>query len=334
MNRKVRAGLVAFGVGLLVAPLQVATAETTPAPPGASEAVALRVGNTAAVGYTKAQATPEKGEATANAVELNGKPLTANTGGTQSGKGKSEGAFLDTKDTAVGRVRVAPWEVKVEEEADKVTSEGDAALLKLVLLNSGTARVNVLHTRSNAEHRGMESTGATESDGAYLQLGGPSGLTVILLHSETSSQANGSKSYVAKINNSEILSSNQAGTRCAIAVPGVITLGCLNASGGKGATAAAVADGTLFGPTGPRLAVLSGRSAFGSGAEVLGTQFTAPAAPDAGPRVAAAPDVDGPSRDLAVTGFDVWQGVLVGLALLALGAVVLSLQKAWAFRTL
>jgi len=325
MNRKAKAGLVTFGVGLLVAPLQVAMAETTtPAPPGSSEAVAAQVGDIVKVGYTKATADPSKGESTANAVELMGKPISSGTGGAQKGKGKSSGALFDSKDTPLGRIMLTPWQAEVDENGETRISNSDAALLKLVLVNSGTASVNVLHTRSNAQHSGMNSKGKTASDGARVNVGGSGGLTVTLLHSETSSEANGNKSYVAGINNTEILTSSQAGS-CAIAVPGVVTLGCLRAQGGTGTATAAVADGRLGSATGPRLAVSAGSSQFGSAPQVLGTEFSRPEAEAA----ALGDDTTGAGNGLAATGTDVTYGILVGVAMLAMGAAVLGIRRAW-----
>ena len=327
MNRKAKAGLVAFGVGLLVAPLQVATAETTstPAPPGSSEAVAAQVGDIVKVGYTKATAGPSSGEATANAVELGGKPLSTGTGGTQKTTGKSSGAIFDTKDTPLGRLMLTPWEATVGQKGDTRTTESDSALAKLVLINSGTLRVNVLHTNSKAEHKGMESKGNTSSDGARVVLGGDKGLTVVVLHSETSSEAKGNESYVAGINGTKVLSSGSAGQSCALAVPGVVTLGCLKAAGGKGISTASVADGRLGDPTkGTRIAVVAGQSQFGNGSQVLGTEFSRPE--EAAGAVAGG---NGPATDFAVTGGDVTYGILVGLALMAMGVAVLSIRKAW-----
>lgn len=326
MNRKAKAGLVAFGVGLLVAPLQVATADTvTPAPPGSSEAVAAQVGTAAKVGYTKATADTASGEATANAVEVGGKPLSSGTGGTQKGAGKAGGALYDSKDTPLGRLMLTPWTAEVKQTGDKRSSSSDAALLRLILVNSNTASADVLRTTSHAEHQSMHSKGKTSSDGARINIGGEKGLTVVLLHSETSSEAKGTSSYVAGINGSKILSSDEAGTRCAIAVPNVITLGCLNAAGGKGSATASVADGNLGGPTGPRLAVVAGTSKFGTGGpSVLGTDFDRPqSAPHALD--------DGGVPDFAATGGDVLFGTLTGLALLCLGGAVLGVRRGFAF---
>ena len=117
MNRKAKAGLVAFGVGLLVVPLQAATADvmtTTPAPPGSSEAVALQVGDVVKVGYTNATANNDSGSATADALTIGGQTLGTGTGGTQKGNGSSHGSIYDSGDTPLGRLMVTPWSASVK----------------------------------------------------------------------------------------------------------------------------------------------------------------------------------------------------------------------------
>jgi len=327
MNRKAKAGLVVFGVGLLAAPFQAWADTTTPAPAGSSEAVAAQVGDIIKVGYTQATADQSKGEATATALAVGGKPLSKETGGTQKGAGSSKGGLMDTGATPLGRLMVTPWEATVTQSSNKRTADSDAALLRLILIDSGTAGVDVLRTRSHAEHNGMESKGSTSSDGAWANVGGKNGLTVVLLHSETSSSAKGNSSYVASVNGNKILSSDDAGTSCAIAVPNVITLGCLNASGGKGASTASVADGNLGDPKGPRLAVSAGSSKFGSGgASVLGTEFTRP-----DETAAAVSNGNGNGTNFAVTGSDTLFGAMVGFALLCLGWAVLAIRRALGF---
>jgi hypothetical protein len=325
MNRKAKTGLVVFGVGLLAAPFQAwAETTTTPAPAGSSEAVAAQVGDLIEVGYTQATADQNKGEATATALGIGGEPLGDATGGTQKGAGSSEGGIFDSGDTPLGRLMVTPWKATVTQTADKRTADSDAALVRLILIDSSTASADVLRTRSHAEHNGMESKGSTSSDGVWANVGGEEGLTVVLLHSETSSSAKGNSSYVAGINDNKILSSDEAGNSCAVEVPGVITLGCLAASGGKGASAASVADGHLGDPDGPRLAVSAGASKYGQGEvgpSVLGTEFDRPEVAAAG----------GDGTGFAVTGSDTLFGGMVGLALLCLGAAFLALRRAWGF---
>ncbi|HUQ39870.1 MAG TPA: hypothetical protein VM030_06915 [Acidimicrobiales bacterium] len=316
MQKKWKAGAAAFGIALLAAPVQSASAETvtTPAPPGVSEAVALNVLDIVAIGHTIAKADDKNGEATANSIEIAGEAVF---GGTQKGKGTQKGELLDTGETPLGQLAIAPYEATVTESSTKRTSESDAALLKLVLIDKETLTLNVLHTHSKAEHNGQQSKGNTSSDGANLNLGDGS-LQVVVLHSETSSEAKGNSSYVLGINDNYLLTNEDAGD-CAIEVPSVVALACLQAKGGLGSSAAAVAEGTVLGE---RAAVVSGTSKFGAApAAVLPADITrepdAPAAAELGA---------GPATNFAVTGQDVFAGLIVGITMILAGL----LAVAWA----
>lgn len=331
---------VTAGVGALLLPVGIAGAQTaettsTPAPPGSSEAVALNVLDVVGVGHTSGKSDQNSSEGKANAVELGGKALIdGKTGGSQKGAGKKEGSLFDTGSTPLGRVQVTPWGVTVEDDGRTRSSNSDAALLKLVLINSGTASVNVLHTRSQSSYTeedpstgNARSKGSTQSDGARVNVGGEKdGVTVTVLHSETSSEANGNSSYILGVNNTRVLSSGQGGS-CALRVPGVITLGCLQAAGGEGSSSAAAARATADILGGAPIDVVAGSSEFGEG--------------EAGPEVLSAdvsrdnatnPDVIAAStgaRGMAVTGIDIAKGIAAGLALIAMGMVLLQLRRSY-----
>ncbi len=320
---------VTAGVGALVLPVGLAGAQTaetttTPAPPGSSEAVALNVLDVAKVGHTQAGANGQSANGSATAVGLGGRPLIDGvTGGSQNGKGKNEGAALDTGNTPVGRVMVTPWGVTVEDDGNTRSSESDAALLKLVLVNSGTASVNVLHTNSKASHNDERSTGKTTSDGARVNVGGQNGITVTVLHSETSSESEGSSSYILGVNNTRVLSSDSSGN-CALNVPGVITLACVQAAGGPGSSSAAAAQASVDALGGAPIDVVAGNSQFGRGQRA---PVVSPGELDR----ASEPDVIAASTrtgsGMAVTGLDVARGIALGLALVATGMAMLQLRR-------
>lgn len=322
---------VSAGAAALILPVGIAgaqTAETTtsPAPPGSSEAVALNVLDLIVIGQTGAKADGSSGEANATALGLLGdEPLIDGaTGGSQKGKGASEGSLFDTGDTPIGRVMVTPWGVSVEDDGTTRSSESDAALLKLILINSGTASVNVLHTHSEASHTDQKSKGRTESDGAKVNVLGEGGVTVTVLHSETSSEADGSSSFLLGVNDTKVGTSDQGGS-CALSAPGVITLGCLQAEGGEGSSSAAAARASLDLAGGAPLAVAAGSSAFGEGQslpEVLPAEVDRE--PASGPEVL---DTSTGGSGLAFTGGDLSKGLAVGFALMALGFAVLQLRK-------
>ena len=322
---------IAAGASALVLPIGVAGAQTaetttTPAPPGSSEAVALNVLDVAQVGHTQASAGPSSGEGSANAVGLGGDPLIdGTTGGSQQGTGTNEGALLDTGDTPVGRVMVTPWGVTVEDDGTTRTSESDAALLKLILIDSGVASVNVLHTHSEASHTDDRSTGKTSSDGVRANVGGEEdGVTVTVLHSETSSEADGSSSFLLGINDTKVGTSDSGGT-CVVNAPGVITLACLQAEGGEGSSSAAAAQASVDALGGAPLDVVAGTSEFGRGEQ-------APVVlPDDVDRDTTGPEVLATSTStgsgLAVTGMDISIGLATGFALMALGIALLQLKR-------
>lgn len=320
---------VTAGAAALVLPVGIAGAQTaettTPAPAGSSEAVALNVLDLVVIGQTQAKADGSSGEANATALGVLGDDplIDGSTGGSQKGKGSSEGSLLDTGDTPVGRVMVTPWGVKVEDDGTTRSSESDAALLKLILINSGTASLNVLHTHSEASHTDQKSQGKTTSDGAKLNVGGEGGVTVTVLHSETSSEADGNSSYLLGVNDSRVGTSDQGGS-CALSAPGVITLGCLQAEGGESSSSAAAAQASLDLLGGAPVDVVAGTSAFGEGQsmpEVLPADVERD--PATGPEVLETSTGTG----LAFTGGDLSKGVGVGIALMALGLAVLQLRK-------
>ena len=320
---------IAAGASALVLPIGVAGAQTaetttTPAPPGSSEAVALNVLDVAQVGHTKASAGQDSAEGSANALALGGDPvIDGTTGGSQKGAGTNEGSLLDTGDTPLGRVMVTPWSVTVDDDGSTRSSESDAALLKLILVDSGVASVNVLHTHSEANHTDQRSTGKTTSDGVRANVGGEEdGVTVTVLHSETSSEADGNSSFLLGINDTKVGTSDSGGT-CVVNAPGVITLACLQAEGGESSSSAAAAQASVDALGGAPLDIVAGTSEFGRGQEapvVLPDDFDRDSA---GPEVLAASTGSG----LAVTGVDISIGLATGFALMALGMALLQLKR-------
>lgn len=324
-------GVAALVLMVGIAGAQTAETTTTPAPPGSAEAVALNVLDVAAVGHTQAGANEDDAEGSANAVELGGEPLIDGaTGGSQKGKGSNEGSLLDTGETPLGRVMVTPWGVTVEDDGTTRSSESDAALLKLILIDSGTASVNVLHTHSEASHTDQRSTGRTVSDGAKANVGGEDGVTVTLLHSETSSEANGNSSYILGVNDTRVLTSDSGGS-CAVSVPGVITLGCLQAAGGDGSSSAAAAQASVDALGGAPLDVVAGTSQYGQGqAAPVVSPADVSREPANQPQIVetAAASV---GSGMAVTGIDLAKGLAAGLALISIGLTLLEIRRTQGF---
>jgi hypothetical protein len=279
------------------------------------------------VGQTGATATGPAGSdasAEANAVAVAGEPLGTATGGSQQGVGRSEGNAFDTGSTPVGQVEVAPWQADVSEDDAGSTATGEAALLRLYLLNTGAVDATVLGSTSSASHQGTSSSASASSDGANVGLADL--LQVVLLHSESSSDGT-SHSYLASVNGSEIGSSDTF-EGCGLEVPSVATVGCLKAEGGEGSDAGAtnaVAEDADVGVLGEQF--VAAGSTTGAGGDAQG----AAAAP--------APAVGGDANDttgasnasstssarssgglLPRTGADAWRLAMAGVAVALLGA--------------
>lgn len=309
------------------------TTVTNPAPPGSAEAYALRVGSVAAISHTKASASGSGTSSTANALELGGNPPASQFGGTQTGFGESKGALIDTGTTPLGRLAVAPW------DANNGTNSAEG-LADLVLLDLGTqgtqqsASLRVLQSDSKANYTPTSSTGSASSDGAILNLGGPSGLNVDVLHSESSSSGAGS-SYLLSVNGNQIGTSQQTNGKCAITIPGLLTVDCLTSTGGtatNGVIPSGGAVGTLdLGNGGLTGALIQSNSAStaapasvnpptvssgSGGAPETGPSSSAPAAnaAEAAPSTAASHA----ASSLPFTGANI--GILLGSALGLAGA--------------
>ena len=227
------------------APLDRSTTSSTP-PPGAAEANALLIDPLLAIAHTKATAGDGSGSATGNAVELGGEPLIDGmTGGTQQGVGSKDGSLLDTGVTPLGQLQLTPWSATVTSAGGTTTSDGDAALLRLFLVDPTMLRVALLQSHSHAQSDSNGTSSSSSSDGAVVNAG-DGALDVHVLHAESSSSSGG-HSYLIGINGNEIGSSDDANGSCALDVPDVVSLSCLTATGGTGTAASAVGEATLGG---------------------------------------------------------------------------------------
>lgn len=213
-----------------------------PAPPSVAEAYAANILNAIAISHTKASAGGNggtTGSATANALELGGNPPASAFGGTVT-NGSGSGDVIDTTKLMIPTnalyLAVAPWSAS----ASPTNSSAIADLLVLTLGDtqgnpSQSATVKVLQSTSNANWTSGQSTSNATSDGAFINLGGPSGLTIDLLHSDTSSTTPGT-SYLISINGNQIPPNGSVGSACAINIPSLLSLSCLTATGGLGST--------------------------------------------------------------------------------------------------
>ena len=224
----------------LIATPGVALASTvsTPAPAGKAQGQAADVAGVVGVGETSAQADQDSASSDANAVTLGGQTVSGGSAKADSSHptGSDSGSLIGTGEQPFGDIEVAPYDAKATYSADKRTADSSAALAHIILGDSSTLDVTVLGSQSHATHDGATSTGRTSADGADVEAGGGSqngGLSLILLHSEADSSGKGS-SYVANINDNQILTNSDANGQCVLAVPQLVTLSCLSASGGTG----------------------------------------------------------------------------------------------------
>lgn len=319
----------------------------TPAPAGQADAYGAKVGGVLALSHTHASASQGGESSTANPVEVNGAALGP-LGGSQTGPGSSSGSLYDTGTTPAGRVAVAPWSVDNTSSSSGNSAAGLADILLVDLGSPGSAQsasLRVFQSSSNASWTPAASSGQGTTDGAIVDAGGPGGLTVDVLHSQTSSTGAGS-SYLISINGTEIGTSGQADGSCQLALPSLLSVSCLTASGGPGvpgpdgttvqSSAAGVLSTTVGGTSGLtaglfQVASSSGRvAAASSPATVAGPApqvFAAAVRPAAAPPAATPSPAVGPARPLAFTGAEIIDTLAVGGTSLAFGLVLVGASK-------
>jgi len=349
-SMKHRWPLVTLGVVALAAggaPFARAAEETTvvvPAPPSEAHAVALQLEKVLTIGETAASSGQNEGTASANALGVGDNTLIAGeTGGSQSGKGASDGALIQLEkgplQDGATDVEVTPYDVKV---GDK-TSDSRAALARAGV--SSVVRLDVLQSESHTAYSQGKSTGTASSDGVHLCVIGDckngGGLELVVLHSESNSEGTG-HSHVLRLNDVTVLTDEQLGSAndvCGLTVgkaadPVLFAQAlCAGAVGGQGA------NGTTTEKAGSSVANVSalGEAAVGNLFDTQVAGGTAPpptlapapiSAPAAAPEVvqgavaeAAQASAALPAAGLAFTGSSVFRALLFGFGLLLLGAV-------------
>jgi len=293
----------------------------TPAPVSTAEGVGLDVGGVVGVGLTDTTAGQDTGTADATAVEVLGTPVI---GGSQTGPGEDSGALLDTGQTGLGRLEVAPWDAKVTQDADSRDAEANAALARANLISPDTASVDVLQSSAASHHEGLLSSAFATSDALVLNLGGPNGFTIRLLHSESSSAAQG-LTYIVAINDTPIISVDELGDRvCSLELPELLKVSCLTVAGGVGSVTSQVLAATVGGTDGLTGRVISTTGTGGAGA----TATPAAATPDVGGQTFTRSAAQGGGGGgLARTGSEILFTASFAVALMALGVVLVGLRK-------
>ena len=308
------------------------TTTVVPAPAATSEAYAVVLANILALSHTKSSASGDGTSSTANVLEIGGKPLASQFGGTQSGSGTSSGHLLFINPSNQFLLAVAPWAATNSQSSSQSTANSIADLLVLGLGDQSTsqsASLRVLQSQSSSTWTSGASTGTASSDGAILNLGGAKGITVDLLHSQNSSSGVGS-SYLISINGNQIGSSGQAGGKCSITLPGLISLECLTVSGGKSGLVTTVGSGVVKVALGSGANKLTGglfQTASGFGPGSLATS-TSPSTGAGSSAASAPPSAKRGSGVLAFTGMDEL-ALLVVVALMVLAGAGLVAWSRW-----
>lgn len=268
------------------------------------------------VSCTEASAGNHDAFARARALRLLGQDIAAG----ESHGAHDRGALLAIPANPLLALAIADWLTDTD-EGPISTARSRASLVDLAVLPMedrdgrprGAITLAVLEATSRAEHTAPQSKGYGDNNGVRLDIG-DGALVVILLHSDASSENNGS-AYVLGINGSKLVSSDQAGSSgIPIEIPGVVGVILLKvgASGGEGSAAVGTAS-NLLGSNGQTAGVLTA-----SGVGLAGQQ-AAPIVPQA-PATGAAAPATGSGLSVPSTGMALGLSGLVvlpaGLALL------------------
>jgi hypothetical protein len=292
----------------------------TPAPPSNATATAARVSDLVSISATGASADQAMADANAAVVSVGGNPVLG-LGGSQSSEGDTGGALLDTGSTLPVHVQVAPWKASAHgtKASGKRSSSASAALARVEVPD--VAKVALLASDSNAEHRTDQSTGTSTSDAADITLG--DSLRLVLLHSEVTNTAKGD-TYLVGLNGTKIGTQEELGKVCSLDAS-IVSLSCLTAEGGSASgittgTAEVLGVSTAIGALNPAAAFTTSAST-GPGTSILDSVAAAVPAAEAPRAAAAAPPATLPRTGVAIAslGASALAALLMGMALRRLG---------------
>lgn len=277
-----------------------------PAPKGVGSAVAVQVGDLLGLGKTDANSGAKGPSASAQPISLGNSPLLA---GVKDATKSASGALLDTKETPIGRVAVAPWSTDVK--GNQAQSTAAVATAKL----NGIGSVAVAPSSALALWSPAKSSSKAVSDGAVIKLGD---FTLKILHAESSDSGRG-LTYLVEIMGKQIGTTNAKG--CMLDVGPLATVGCLQALNGVTGSADANVAQALLGDKSPVGKVVAATTQGGIG--------TAAATPTAvlGKDVSRSATSSGV---LARTGMNLLMIFAFGLLLAVAGAVAISQSRAFA----
>jgi hypothetical protein len=137
-------------------------------------------------------------------------------------------------------VQVAPWAAAASGSGGQTRQARSSAAVARADVPD-VAKAGVLTSDSEATHTSAASRGTAVTEA--LRLGILDAIDLVLLHSEVASNGQG-YTYLVGLNGTEIGTHEQLGASplCALDAAGLLSLSCLTASGGNGATAGGVGE--------------------------------------------------------------------------------------------
>lgn len=181
------------------------------------------------VSCTSADAGPNSADGSATALRILGHDVAA---GSASGNGSNSGNLIALPANPLLSLAVADWMASAAAGQSSSTASSRASLVDLALDGGQIATLAVLEAGSNASWTPAGSEGSGYANGVHLTLGNGA-LVVILLHSDADSSGT-PHAYIASINGTDLITSQQTGQLPAITIPGVITINLLQTSANGG----------------------------------------------------------------------------------------------------
>lgn len=205
------------------------------------------------VSCTSADAGPNSADGNATAIRILGHDVSA---GSASGNGSNSGDLLALPANPLLSLGIADWMASAAAGQNSSTGSSRASLVDLALANGQVATLAVLEAGSNASWTQSASEGSAYANGVHLTLGNGA-IVVILLHSDADSSGT-PHAYIASINGTDIVTSQQTGQLPAITIPGIITINLLQTSASGGLSIGNVSTVTgLLGMPGQQLGLVT-----------------------------------------------------------------------------
>ena len=266
-----------------------ATPSSAPAASATGDAVSIPLLDTC-VSCTSADAGPNSADGNATALRVLGHDIAS---GSASGNSSNSGDLLALPANPLLSLGIADWMASAAAGQSSSTASSRASLVDLALDNGQIATLAVLEAGSNASWTAAGSDGNAYANGVHLTLGNGA-LVVILLHSDADSSGT-PHAYIASINGTDLITSQQTGQLPAITIPGIITINLLQTSANGGLAIGNVATVTgLLGMAGEQAGLITtsgqgnnnngGSNNSGSGVQAAntGSEFGSLGTPETG----------------------------------------------------